>query len=56
MLVTNTTFAFLSMQNGDEFAKQFGGDDGNDPDFFKVTFRGFDEENTQGNITGEVDF
>ena len=56
MLVTNSTFAFLSMQNGDAFAKRFGGDDGNDPDFFMVRFRGFSETNTKGSNTGEIDF
>ena len=56
VFVTNSTFAFLSMQNGDAFAKQFGGDDGNDPDFFKVTFSGFDEINARGQRTDSVDF
>ena len=44
--ITNTTFAALSMRDGDAFAKQFGSsmdangeDDGtNGEDFFKVTF------------------
>lgn len=35
--VTNTTYAALSMQDGDGFAKKFGGASGNDPDFFKLT-------------------
>jgi hypothetical protein len=30
--LTNTTYAALSMQNGDAFAKQFGGLSGDDPD------------------------
>ena len=38
VFVTNSTFAYLSMENGDAFAKKFGGTDGNDPDFFKINF------------------
>ncbi len=40
--VTNTTYAALSMQNGDSFAKQFGGLDGTDPDWFLMTVYGLD--------------
>ena len=56
ILVTNSTFAFLSMLNGDGFAKQFGGASGNDPDFFKVIFTGFDGLNASGQSVGSVDF
>lgn len=42
VFVTNTTYAALSMLNGDSFAKAFGGDTGNDPDWFKVTAYGAD--------------
>ncbi|MEM6319622.1 MAG: DUF4465 domain-containing protein [Bacteroidota bacterium] len=38
---TNTTYAFGSMSNGDQFAKKFGGDEGTDPDFFKLEVRKF---------------
>ncbi len=41
--ITNTTYAALSMLNGDSFAKKFGGDTGNDEDWFKVTFKGITE-------------
>ena len=41
--VTNTTYATLSMQNGDFYAKKFGGDDGTDPDWFKLTVYGLDQ-------------
>ncbi len=34
--VTNSTYAALSMENGDDFTKKFGGDEGTDPDFFKL--------------------
>ncbi len=39
--ITNTTYAYKSMLLGDAFAKKFGGASGNDPDFFKVTVRGY---------------
>ncbi|MEO0531698.1 MAG: DUF4465 domain-containing protein [Planctomycetota bacterium] len=42
--VTNTTYAALSMQTGDQFAKPFGGESGSDPDWFKVTAYGTDEQ------------
>jgi hypothetical protein len=37
---TNTTYAALSMRDGDSFAKKFGGPSGTDPDFFKLTISG----------------
>ncbi len=40
--VTNTTYAALSMANGDAFSKKFGGVSGNDPDFFKLTVTALD--------------
>ena len=40
--VTNTTYAALSMLNGDEFAKKFGGASGNDPDWFALSVYGTD--------------
>lgn len=39
--INNTTYAFLSMRDGDSFAKKFGGEDGNDPDFYKVDIQAF---------------
>ncbi len=33
--VTNSTYAALSMEEGDWAAKQFGGADGTDPDYFQ---------------------
>jgi hypothetical protein len=38
--VTNSTYAYLSMRDGDAFAKKFGGTSGNDPDWFKLTVKG----------------
>lgn len=37
--LTNSTYAYLSMLEGDAFAKKFGGESGNDPDFFKIIIR-----------------
>ena len=34
--VTNATYAYLAMKNGDQFAKKFGGVSGNDPDWFNL--------------------
>lgn len=39
--ITNTTFSYLSMANGDQFAKKFGGPSGDDPDFFRLKVEGF---------------
>ncbi len=38
--VTNTTYAYKSMRNGDVFAKKFGGPLGDDPDYFFVRIYG----------------
>jgi hypothetical protein len=53
MRVTNTTYAALSMLQGDPFAKKFGGQTGNDPDFFLLTITG---KNAQNADTGTVQF
>ena len=37
--VNNTTYAYLSLRDGDQFAKRFGGETGDDPDFFKLTIK-----------------
>ena len=39
--ITNSTYSYLSMLNGDGFAKKFGGATGDDPDFFILTIKGF---------------
>ncbi|MEO6131085.1 MAG: DUF4465 domain-containing protein, partial [Saprospiraceae bacterium] len=39
MYVTNSTYAALSMLDGDSFAKKFGGESGKDPDFFLLTIK-----------------
>ncbi len=50
--IANTTYAALSMRDGDAFAKRFGGQSGNDPDFFRVTLSGFDQADGKGNQVG----
>lgn len=50
---TNTTYAYLSMRDGDAFAKKFGGATGNDADWFKLIIKGIDN---LGSYTGTVDF
>ncbi|MEO0897356.1 MAG: DUF4465 domain-containing protein [Bacteroidota bacterium] len=41
IFVTNATYAYRSMLDGDMFAKQFGGVTGDDPDFFLLTIKGY---------------
>ena len=53
MFVTNTTYAYLSMRDGDGFAKQFGGASGNDPDWFMLSVEGIDSD---GGVAGLIDF
>ncbi len=54
--ITNTTYAALSMRDGDSFAKKFGGSSGDDPDFFKLIVTGFSEAAAAGSETGSVEF
>lgn len=51
--ITNTTYAALSMRDGDSFAKKFGGDSGDDQDFFKIDILSLDGD---GNEIGAVEF
>lgn len=51
--ITNTTYAALSMLEGDSFAKKFGGATSDDPDWFKLTATG---KNGQGVTTGTLNF
>ena len=50
--ITNGTYPYYSMLEGDAFAKKFGGQEGTDPDFFKVIITGL----LNGQTTGIVDF
>ncbi|HPG28620.1 MAG TPA: DUF4465 domain-containing protein, partial [Myxococcota bacterium] len=49
---TNTTYAALSMRDGDAFAKRFGGADGTEPDYFRLLIEGVD---AAGLSTGRVE-
>ena len=51
--VTNCTYAYLSMRDGDMFAKKFGGTTGNDPDYFKLLIWG---EKQDGSKTDTIEF
>ncbi len=53
LAITNTTYAALSMRDGDDFAKKFGGASGADPDFFIATIVGLDASEV---AVGEVTF
>ena len=52
--VTNTTYAYLSMLGGDYFAKAFGGETGDDEDWFLMTVYALDENLEQTGTS--VDF
>lgn len=41
LYITNGTYAALSMENGDQFAKKFGGSTGNDPDYLLLTIKSY---------------
>jgi len=50
--VTNSTYAALTMLNGDFVAKKFGGTSGNEPDWFKLSIFGYND----GISTDTIDF
>ncbi len=52
LFVTNTTYAALSMRDGDSYAKQFGGEDRTDDDYFMLSIWGMKD----GSETDTVDF
>ena len=39
--ITNSTYAYNSMRDGDGFGKKFGGTTGTDADWFKLTVKGY---------------
>jgi hypothetical protein len=49
--VTNTTYAYLSMKNGDQFARKFHAGD-----FFTLEIAGYSGANLTGAVTGTVNF
>ncbi|MFP4468219.1 MAG: DUF4465 domain-containing protein [Bacteroidales bacterium] len=52
IVVTNNTYAAIAMRDGDDFSKQFGGEDGDDPDWFLLTIIAWHD----GDSTGETEF
>ena len=42
LYVTNNGYAYYDMRDGSPFSKRFGGDTGDDPDWFKLTITGLD--------------
>jgi len=51
--VTNSSYCFWSMKNGDQYSKKFGGSSGSEPDWFKITINGFDSD---GNEMNSLDY
>ena len=51
--ITNNNYAYYAMVNGDDFATEFGGVDGNSADWFILTITGQD---ANGLETGSLDF
>jgi hypothetical protein len=49
--VTNTTYAYYAMRDGDAFSKKFG-----PGDYFLLDVRGFDAAGGSGNLVGTVEF
>jgi len=48
--VTNSTYAYLSMLNGDLYSKKFGGVNGTDPDWFLLTIEGYNGINRTNSV------
>jgi hypothetical protein len=51
--ITNTTYAFFAMQDGNAPAKKYGGDAGDDPDWYLLTITGKDADEI---VTDVVEF
>jgi hypothetical protein len=51
--ICNSSYTALSMKNGDNYSKKFGGTTGNDKDWFKMTAIGY---NAAGDSVKSVDF
>lgn len=50
--VANSTYAYTSMRDGDGFSKKFGGADSTDPDWFKLTVRGYSKGQLKSDSIG----
>ncbi len=53
--LANTSYTYFSMQQGDAYAKKFGGDSGDDLDFFSVTLHGFSGLGRTGSVLGSIE-
>ncbi|MBN1986887.1 MAG: DUF4465 domain-containing protein [Prolixibacteraceae bacterium] len=51
--LTNSTYTYFAMVNGDAYSKKFGGENGTDPDWFKVTIYGISEA---GDTSGSIEY
>lgn len=47
MWVSNTTYAYLTLKNGDGFTDKFGGPSGNEEDWFKLSISGIKEDTSK---------
>lgn len=54
--ITNSTYAYNSMRDGDAFAKKFGGASGNDPDWFKLEILGYWVNNGNATLSSTKEF
>jgi hypothetical protein len=52
LFVTNNTYAYLSMRDGDAYAKKFGGSSGDEADWFLLSISGYNGET----LVDTVDF
>lgn len=50
----NTTYAYYTMLNGNSFAKKFGGETGNDPDFFGIYLSVVDDKGQRINFSEPI--
>ena len=50
LFVTNSAMAALSMQHGDDYAKKFGGENGDEEDWFKLIITGFLDQDSVGKV------
>ena len=49
--MTNTTYAYFVIRDGNQFSKAFGGASGDDPDYFFIRWKGY----LQGELTDSLD-
>jgi len=53
LAISNSTYAAISMLDGDAYTKQFGGPTGDNPDYFLLTITGLDADDS---AVGSVEF